>query len=86
MDHLDHFLVGALSKLLLHSPSPLPCQLRLVLPPVRRMFSWCFLATIGVLPKGGRQATACQKKQSAANSSFAPLLKYDDMGAAFIDC
>ena len=86
MDHLDHLLVGALSKLLLHSQFLLPCQLRLVLPPERKCFLGSSLATIGLLPKGGRQATACQKKQSAANSSFAPLLKYDDMGAAFIDC
>ena len=43
---------------------------------LRKIF-WSFLATIGLLPKGGRQATACQKKQSAANSSFAPLLFVD---------
>ena len=77
VDHLeeDCLLVEPLSKLLLHSPFLLPCQLRLVLPPVRKMFSCSFLVTIELLPKGGRQATACQKKQSAANASFAPPVK-----------
>ena len=91
-ERLDRFLVGALSKLPPHSRFLLPCQLRLVLPPVkkREIFSGCFLdCANGLLPRGGRQATACQKKQSAANASFAPLLQYDDickhMGATIID-
>ena len=44
------------------------------------IISCCFLdCAIGLLPRGGRQATAFQKKQSAVNASFAPLLQYDDI-------
>ena len=63
-EHLEHSLAGRSSKLLLRSRFLLPCQPRLVLPPVRGRFSLIIQrrSRDGMLPRGGRRATACLRR------------------------
>ena len=61
-EHLEHSLAGRSSKLLLRSRFLLPCQPRLVLPPVRGRFSLSIQRMDGMLPRGGRRATACLRR------------------------
>ena len=61
-EHLEHSLAGRSSKLLLRSRFLLPCQPRLVLPPVRGRFSLIIQRIDGMLPRGGRRATACLRR------------------------
>ena len=63
-EHLEHSLAGRSSKLLLRSRFLLPCQPRLVLPPARGRFSLSIkrMGRGGMLPRGGRRATACLRR------------------------
>ena len=74
-EHLEHSLAGRSSKLLLRSRFLLPCQPRLVLPPVRGHFSLSIQRMRWNVTKRRKASDSMSQKKQAdtINASFALL-------------